>query len=111
MHYLFLFNFQAFFQNQLHDWKSLIVVLFIGAIAGFLAQLLTPGKGYGTIFTIVIGMLGGWLGSIVFKKYLSLTGNPLLNTIIYATAGAFVITLIFNLIVGNDESDKTGWKA
>jgi uncharacterized membrane protein YeaQ/YmgE (transglycosylase-associated protein family) len=111
MHFLFLSSLTQLLSNEVHDWKKLLVTLFIGAAGGFLAQLLTPGKGYGAIITILIGMAGGWLGSILFRKYLALTDNVLLNHIIYATAGAFIITLIFNLIVGNDEKDSTAWKA
>ncbi len=99
------------FANELHDWKGLLITIFIGAVAGFLAQVLTPGRGYGTIFTIIIGIIGGWLGKILFKDYLSFTDNALINTIICATAGAFILSLILNLIIGNDEGDRTGWRA
>ncbi|MCF8448988.1 MAG: hypothetical protein K9G49_03860 [Taibaiella sp.] len=99
------------FAEELHDWKGLLITLFIGAVAGFLAQVLTPGRGYGTIATIIIGIIGGWLGKILFKNYLSFTNNPLINTIICATAGAFILALVLNLLIGGDDGDKTGYRA
>lgn len=107
MHQLLLFS----FAEEIHDWKSLLITLFIGAVAGLLAQLLTPGRGFGMIITILLGIAGGWLGKILFKNFLSFTSNPLINTIICATAGAFILAIIVNLVVGNDESDRTSWRA
>ena len=98
------------FAEALHDWKATLVAIIIGAIAGFLAQLLTPGRGYGTIATILLGIVGGWLGNALFHKYLSFFSNPLLNQIVCATAGAFILALLINLLIGNDKGDKTGWK-
>lgn len=98
-------------QQELHDWRGLLITLFIGAVAGFLAQVLTPGKGYGTVFTIIIGIIGGWLGKILFKNYLSFTSSPLINTIICATAGAFILSLVLNLIIGGSDGDRTNYRA
>jgi len=107
MHYLLLFS----IADELHDWRGLLITLFIGAVAGFLAQVLTPGRGYGTVATIIIGIIGGWIGKVVFKNYLSFTGNALINTIICATAGAFILALVLNLLIGGDDGDKTGYRA
>lgn len=107
MQHLLLFSLAA----ELRDWQGLLITLFIGAVAGFLAQVLTPGRGYGTIATIIIGIIGGWLGKILFKSFLSFTSNPLINTIICATAGAFILALLLNLIVGGDDGDRTGYRA
>lgn len=98
-------------QQELHDWRGLLITLFIGAVAGFLAQVLTPGKGYGTIFTIIIGIIGGWLGKILFHNYLSFTNSALINIIICATAGAFILSLVLNLIIGGTDGDRTNYRA
>ena len=107
MNQLILFS----FAEEIHDWKPLLITLFIGAVAGLLAQILTPGRGYGMIITIIIGIAGGWLGKVLFKNYLSFTSNPLINTIICATAGAFILAILVNLVVGTDEGDRTSWRA
>ncbi len=107
MHNLILFS----FAEEIHDWRGLLITLFIGAVAGFLAQVITPGRGYGTIVTIIIGIVGGWIGKILFKNYLSFTSIPLINTIICATAGAFILALVVNLIIGSDDGDRTSYRA
>ena len=42
---------------------SLIAVLIIGAIAGWLAGKILKGKGYGLIGNIVVGIVGAFVGS------------------------------------------------
>lgn len=96
--------------GAIHDWKGTLITIFIGAVAGLLAQLLTPGRGYGMLITIILGIVGGWLGNILFKNYLSFTANPLINQIICATAGAFILAILVNLLIGNDKKDKTGYR-
>ena len=101
MHPLMLFSFDGFFQDN----RSLLVTLFIGAVAGLIAQLITPGRGFGLIVTIIIGVAGGWLGSMLFKTYLNFTDSPLINAIICATAGALILCIAINLIFGIKRKD------
>jgi uncharacterized membrane protein YeaQ/YmgE (transglycosylase-associated protein family) len=107
MHQLILFSFQGF----VHDHRVLLFALLIGAVAGLLAQLIVPGRGFGMIVTIILGMAGGWLGSMLFKNYLSFTHSNLINTIICATAGAIILCVLINLIAGKDRRDKTAYRA
>ena len=99
---LMLFSLQGF----VTDNKGLLITLFIGAVAGILAQLFTAGKGFGMLITILLGIAGGWLGSMLFKNYLALTNNPLINQIICATAGAMILCIIINLILGKRGEDR-----
>ena len=96
MHQLMLFSLDGF----IHDNKGLLVTLFIGAVAGLIAQLITPGRGFNLIITIIIGIAGGWLGGMLFKNYLSFTDSPIINQIICSTAGALILCIGINLILG-----------
>jgi len=107
MKQIILFSLSGF----VHDHRALLFALLIGAIAGLLAQVLIPGRGFGMIVTIILGMIGGWLGSILFKSYLSFTHNAIIDHIICATVGAMILCIVINLIVGKDKGDKTAWKA
>ena len=73
----------------------------LGLIAGALAKLLMPGKdGGGWIITIVLGIagsfVGGYLGSLMGLG--GAAGGISLGSIGTATAGAFVLLLIYKMI-------------
>ena len=101
MHNLLLFSLDHF----INDNKGLLITLFIGAVAGLIAQLLTPGRGFNLLVTILIGVAGGWLGSLLFKSYLNFTDSALVNQIICATAGALILCIAINLILGKKKGD------
>ncbi len=109
MHHLVLFSFHDFF----YDNKTLLTVLFIGAISGLIAQLITPGRGFGLLATIAIGLVGGWLGHLLFKNYLSFSDSPVVNAIICSTAGALILCILINLIFGKNknEHDRSGYES
>jgi len=82
------------------DPAALIVMLVVGAIAGWLASFVVGGLKYGLIGYIVAGILGGvvggWLMSAL-KVNLNL-GHPMVNTIITSAIGAIVVVLIARMI-------------
>lgn len=75
---------------------SLIIFLFIGAIAGWLAGLLTRGSGFGLIGNILIGILGAFIGGHVFN-YFGWFIQGLVGTLATATLGAVLLLLVVNL--------------
>lgn len=80
------------------SWIAWIVV---GLIAGFLAGLVVRGGGFGLIWDIIIGVLGGlfggWLSTSVFHWGATVTG---INwpSILVAFVGAVILLLILRLI-------------
>ena len=97
-------------QHQMQDWKGLLVMIFIGAVAGLLAEFLVGSKGFNMLITILIGIIGSWLGNLLFGPYLSFTSNALINTIICATAGALILVVILSLIFRLRGRDKTDYQ-
>lgn len=71
---------------------------FVGLIAGWLASMVVGG-GLGVVGDIVVGIVGSFLGSFIFKA-LGLTapfaGLP--GTIFVAFIGAVVLLAIFRLL-------------
>lgn len=103
MPHLFLYEMPAF----IHDNKELIIILIIGAIAGYIAEFIVPGRGYGLLVTTAIGMAGGWLGNMLFKGIIHFnTDIPYLNEIIRAIIGSMIIVIIFNLIFDNKKERR-----
>jgi uncharacterized membrane protein YeaQ/YmgE (transglycosylase-associated protein family) len=80
------------------DAQSLIVLLVVGAIAGWLAGLIVKGYGFGLIGNIVVGVVGAFIGGWLFPS-LGLWDIPgILGTVVSATLGAIILLVIIGLI-------------
>jgi uncharacterized membrane protein YeaQ/YmgE (transglycosylase-associated protein family) len=79
---------------------GLIILLIIGAVAGWLAGVIVRGFGFGLLGNIVVGIIGallaGWLLPALGVSF-SL-GNPIVTSIVYALIGAVVLLVIIGLI-------------
>ena len=67
--------------------------LVIGALAGWLAGLLTRGQGFGIVGNIVIGIVGALIGGLVFTM-LGLSTHGTFGALMVSTIGAVVLLLI-----------------
>jgi uncharacterized membrane protein YeaQ/YmgE (transglycosylase-associated protein family) len=69
--------------------EGLLVAIVIGAIAGWLAGQIMKGSGYGLIGDIIIGIVGGFIGSWLWGVLrLPPIGGFWISAIITATVGA-----------------------
>ena len=79
--------------------NSLIVVLIVGLVAGWLAAKVVEGTGLGVIGDIIVGVIGavigGWLWGVL---KLPAIGPWWLTDIIVATVGACILLFILRLI-------------
>ena len=79
------------------DIQGVVIMLLIGAVAGWLAGLLAKGGGFGIIGNIVVGVIGAVVGGYVLGFFgLAVTG--ILGAIISATIGALILLFAVNLI-------------
>jgi len=80
---------------------GILTWIIVGAIAGWLASLIMKGGGYGLIGSIIIGIVGafvgGWLSTIIFNLPYAVTGFNL-TSVIVATVGAIVVLFILSLV-------------
>jgi uncharacterized membrane protein YeaQ/YmgE (transglycosylase-associated protein family) len=80
---------------------GIVTWIVLGAIAGFLANLLIGGR-EGLIGTIILGIVGaivgGWLAA-VFLKIKDPTGINL-ESIIVSVIGAVIVLAVYRAIVG-----------
>ena len=80
------------------DPQSLIVLLIVGAIAGWLAGLIVKGYGFGLIGNIVVGIIGAFIGGWLFPS-LGLWDLPgIVGVIVSAVLGAVILLIIIGLI-------------
>jgi uncharacterized membrane protein YeaQ/YmgE (transglycosylase-associated protein family) len=78
--------------------ESLLVILFVGLIAGWLAGQIVRGTGFGIIGDIIVGIAGAFVASWLFPKLGINLGTGLLREIIDAAIGAIILLLIVRLI-------------
>jgi uncharacterized membrane protein YeaQ/YmgE (transglycosylase-associated protein family) len=79
--------------------NSLIVVLLVGLISGWLASKIVDGTGLGIIADIIIGVIGAFIGRWLFSYFHIRVGvNFWVDAILTATFGAIVLLLVIRLI-------------
>jgi uncharacterized membrane protein YeaQ/YmgE (transglycosylase-associated protein family) len=74
--------------------ETLLVILVVGLIAGWLAGQIVQGTGFGIVGDLVIGVLGAFFGSWLFPQLGIHFGAGLISAIINATLGALILLLI-----------------
>jgi uncharacterized membrane protein YeaQ/YmgE (transglycosylase-associated protein family) len=78
--------------------ESLIVILVVGLVAGWLAGQIVRGGGFGLIGDIVIGIIGAFIGDWLLPKLGIHLGVGIVAAIVDATIGAVVLLLIIRLV-------------
>jgi uncharacterized membrane protein YeaQ/YmgE (transglycosylase-associated protein family) len=84
--------------------ESLLVIIIVGIIAGWLAGVIVRGGGFGLIGDLMIGIVGAFIGSWLLTQLHVQLGTGIIRAIINATIGAVVLLLILRLIGG-----RAGW--
>ena len=80
--------------------ESLLVILFVGLIAGWLAGEIVAGGGFGLVADIAIGIVGAFIGSWLLPQLGIHAGGGLVSHIIVATLGAMVLLILLGLLRG-----------
>jgi uncharacterized membrane protein YeaQ/YmgE (transglycosylase-associated protein family) len=84
--------------------ESLLVILFVGLVAGWLAGQLVQGTGFGIIGDLIVGILGAFVGSWLLPQLGIHLGAGVISAIVNATIGAILLLLIARLFRGG-----SGW--
>jgi uncharacterized membrane protein YeaQ/YmgE (transglycosylase-associated protein family) len=91
-----------------YDWslsmyvsnESLLVLLLVGLIAGWLAGELATGGGFGLVGDTAVGVVGALIGTWLLPRLGIHFGGGIVNAIIVATIGAVALLLILGLLGG-----------
>jgi uncharacterized membrane protein YeaQ/YmgE (transglycosylase-associated protein family) len=78
--------------------ESILIILLVGLIAGWLAGKIVRGTGFGLIGDIVIGIVGAFIGVWLMTTLRIMPFAGFLGSIINATIGAVVLLAIIGLI-------------
>ena len=79
---------------------DLIIFLFIGAVAGWLAGLVVKGGGFGLLGNIAVGIAGAFVAGLLFPRMGFGMGGGMIAAIIHAAIGAIILLFIISLIRG-----------
>ena len=80
--------------------ESIIVILLVGLIAGWLAGKIVRGTGFGLIADICIGIVGALIASWLFPRLGIYLGGGIIAAIIAATIGAVLLLVVIRLVKG-----------
>src|ERR1700674_1315747 len=80
--------------------ESLLIILVVGLIAGWLAGQIVQGTGFGLVGDLIIGVVGAFIGGWLLPQLGIHLGSGIIAAIINATIGAVVLLLIIKLVRG-----------
>jgi len=80
--------------------ESLLVIVLVGLIAGWLAGQIMRGSGFGLIGDLIAGLLGALVGDWLLPHLNIHFGVGIVALIINALVGAIVLLFILRLIGG-----------
>jgi uncharacterized membrane protein YeaQ/YmgE (transglycosylase-associated protein family) len=80
--------------------ESILVILVVGLVAGWLAGKIVQGTGFGLIGDICIGIVGAFIAAWLLPRLGIALGTGLLRAIINSTIGAVILLIIVRLVRG-----------
>ena len=78
--------------------EALLIMLLIGAVAGFLAGTIVKGYGFGVVGNIVVGIVGALIAGLLLPRIGFFTGGDIIGQIISATIGAVVFLIMLRFV-------------
>jgi uncharacterized membrane protein YeaQ/YmgE (transglycosylase-associated protein family) len=78
--------------------QSLLVILFVGIIAGWLAGRVIEGGGFGLIGDLLVGLIGAFVGNWLLPQLGIHLGVGIVASIMNAFIGAVVLLLVLRLV-------------
>ena len=77
---------------------SLIGMLIVGALAGWLAGKIVAGQGFGLLGNVVVGIVGAFVAGFLLPRLgLGAGGGPI-QAILHATFGAVVLLVLVRVV-------------
>lgn len=78
--------------------ESILVIILVGGVAGWLAGLIVKGYGYGLLGNIVVGIVGAFVAGLIFPRLGLSIGSGVAGAIVHATIGAVILLFLIRLI-------------
>ena len=89
--------------------QSLLVIVIVGIIAGWLAGRVMEGGGFGLIGDLIVGLIGAFIANWLLPQLGIHLGVGLVAAVVNAFIGAVVLLLILRLLSGG-WGYRRGWR-
>jgi uncharacterized membrane protein YeaQ/YmgE (transglycosylase-associated protein family) len=90
--------------------QSLLVILVVGIVAGWLAGKFMSGGGFGLIGDLIVGLLGALIGDWLLPQIGIHLGVGIVALIINAFIGAVVLLFVLRLVGGGGWGYRRRWR-
>lgn len=80
--------------------ESLLVILIVGLVAGWLAGQIMRGGGFGLVGDLLVGLIGAFIGDWLVPRLHIQLGSGIIALIFNALIGAIVLLLLLRLVSG-----------
>lgn len=78
---------------------NLLILILVGAVAGFVASHVMTGHGFGLLADILVGIVGAIIGWWLFVNVLHISlGTGLLSLILIAFIGALILLFVLRMV-------------
>ena len=78
--------------------ESLLIMIIVGIVAGWLAGQIVRGGGFGLVGDLVVGVVGALIAGWLFPRLGFSLGAGIVGAIISAAIGAVILLLILRLV-------------
>ena len=82
---------------------SLIGWILIGLLAGWLAGVISRGRGFGCLANLFLGLIGAVLGGWIFRQFNIAGGRGFLFSLAAATLGAVLLVAVARLFSSSND--------
>ncbi len=89
------------------DW-SLVATIFFGAVSGYVASRILGGEGFGFFGNIVVGVIGGYLGTWIVKVAKIPLMDGFFGNLVSSVGGAIILIFFLELIKYMQKANQGG---
>jgi uncharacterized membrane protein YeaQ/YmgE (transglycosylase-associated protein family) len=91
--------------------QSLLIIIVVGIVAGWLAGRVMAGGGFGLIGDLIVGLIGAFIGDWLLPQLGIHLGTGILALILNAFIGAVVLLLLLRLLGGGGWGFRRRWSS
>ena len=78
--------------------ESLLIMIIVGIVAGWLAGQVVRGGGFGLVGDLVVGVVGALIAGWLFPRLGISLGAGIVGAIISAAIGAIILLVVLRLV-------------